>query len=286
MSANTKIGIATDSLESISRSTFDALLPPGPLWVPEKGEDFDLLLDGMSANADVVAEFLSKLAHVRDPRKTIVFEDLERDYGINPNQNVPIADRIDRLSRKVYQGKKIGSDDDLQDALNAAGFNLQVHKNDPPANPAIFITNDKLLVNPEIFLSVALVDMVAGGDASFSGFHTVSAPDYQACAGYFLVPTKIPLKYSIPPFANWGDVFFVGGDATRDPQTGELTQIEKGAVADEREDELKTLILEIKPIRSWAGLVITSDFTFLITPGNKFLTTASGNKLTIHKEGI
>ena len=52
-------------------------------------------------------------------------------------------------------------------------------------------------------------------------------------------------------------VFFVGGDATRDPVTDELTNIEQGFVDSNRRNDLITTILEIMPEMAWCGLIIT-----------------------------
>lgn len=274
---------------SISKDTFNALLGPGPLWQPAPGDDLDLLLDGMSVSADTVADFLGDLAHIRDPRKTPIFEDLEREYGIIPDENVLLADRVNRLAQKVYQGRKINSDQDLQDALDNAGFDLQVHLNDPPVDPAIFLTqifqmvaggdtgyagftfdginNDafagnlggELLVNPEITLQTSAIEMQAGGDKSFAGYFDTTPGESQATAGFFTGFSKNALQYSIPPSGYWHMIYFVGGDATRDPVTDELTAIESGLVTNERRAELVTLILEYKPLMAWCGLIVTFD---------------------------
>ena len=274
-------------MTSISKDTFNALMGPGPLHEPEPGGDLDLLFDGMSVNADTIAGFLSDLANVRNPRKTAIFEDLEREYGITPDENVLQVDRIDRLARKVYQGEKIDSDQDLQDALDSAGFDLQVHLNDPAVDPALFLTqafqmvaggdtgfagftfdgvnNDafagnlggELLVNPEILLQSEAVLMQAGGDKAFAGYFDTIVSESQATAGYFTGLNQEALTYDIPPSGYWHMIYFVGGDATRDPNTGELTAIESGLVPNERKAELVTLILELKPLMAWCGLIIT-----------------------------
>lgn len=277
-------------MPSISKDTFNTLLPPGPLGLPKAGGDLDLLLDGMSANADVVADFLSDLAHIRNPKKTPIFEDLEREYGIRPNENVLMSVRIMRLARKVYQGQKIDSPDDLQDALDAAGFDLQVHLNDPPVDPSLFLTQafkmvsggdnafagfeplsgppstafagslgGELVVNGDIFLKTNAIEMQAGGDFAFSGyFDVVTVPQtYKSTAGFFSSINQDKLDFRIPSPEFWNMVFFVGGAATRDPVTDELTVIEQGFVDANRRNDLVTTILEIKPLMAWCGLITT-----------------------------
>lgn len=273
---------------SISKQTYSALLPPGPLGEPKAGGDLDLLLDGMADNADLVAAFLADLADIRNPNKTPIFEDLEREYGIKPNENVPTVDRIARLARKVYQGQKIDSPDDLQDALDAAGFDLQVHLNDPPVDPAIFLTQSfqmvaggdnafagfepsggppstafagrlggELIVNGDIFLKTNAVEMQAGGNIAFAGYFPTTPGVYQSVAGFFSSINQDKLDYPIPDSIYWSMIFFVGGDATRDPVTNELTDIQQGFLPLNRRNDLITTILEIKPLMSWCGLIAT-----------------------------
>jgi len=51
-------------------------------------------------------------------------------------------------------------------------------------------------------------------------------------------------------------VFFIGGDATRDPVTHQLTNIETVTLLDSRRSEFEKLILKIKPVHTWAGMMI------------------------------
>ena len=66
-------------------------------------------------------------------------------------------------------------------------------------------------------------------------------------------------NYTDWPTYNGGLVFFVGGDATRDAQSGELTQIEFADVPEARREELRRIIVKYKPIHSWGALLITSS---------------------------
>ena len=54
----------------------------------------------------------------------------------------------------------------------------------------------------------------------------------------------------------WDFIFFVGGDATRDPVTHELTSIATVTLPIERRTEFEKLILKIKPVNTWGGIVI------------------------------
>jgi hypothetical protein len=266
---------------SILRKTLDALLPPGPIWKIKVGGDLDSKLEALGESLDTPSDFLGDLAFISDPDKTPIFEDLEREYGIKPNENVSDADRLARLKRIVYQGEKIDSPDDLQDALNDAGFtDLQVHLNDPAVDPDLFLNQNftmvaggdnayagfipsgggdstaiaglsggEWVVNGEIFFQSPAVTMQASGDNAFAG-------NANAVAGAFDTVNTTALEYETPPADYWPLTFFVGGAATRDGVTGELTSIEQGLVPNERKDDLITTILQIKPLMGWCGLIV------------------------------
>ncbi len=270
--------------KSISRSAIDAMLPPGALWNPQPEKGFDQQLDGICDTIEETREVVETLADIRNPDKTPIFEDLERNYGIKPNETVSDDIRVERLAQKVYQGSKVNSVDDLQSDLSCSGFNLQVHKNDPPVDPALFLTQafqitagsdyayagfnlgadvlafaaslgGELLVNTPIELQSDVTDMVAGGDIAYSGYHDAS--NVLSVAGYFIELEKIFREYPVPTNPiYWPLVFFVGGDATRDPVTDELTEIESGLVDSNRKDELTSIILADKSLCAWCGLVI------------------------------
>lgn len=266
--------------KSVSRQTFDALLPPGPLWVPEDGKGLDQFIEGISKNSEDIADFLSQLATIRSPALTTILSDLEKEYGIAVDTNLTESVRRMRLATKKYENNSNGSDDILQAALDSSGFTqLTVYENSPAVDPAIFLD--------QVF------QMVAGGDNAYAGFIPVGGPPSTAYAGrvggellvngdiFISTPaylsqangmwagglhgyagrfdemTITKLEYDIPIDPDdWPLVFFIGGVATFNPD-GSLLTIENADVAAEREQELKRLILSIKPIHSWAGLIMT-----------------------------
>lgn len=268
---------------TLSRAAIDAALPPGNLWKPEPDEGFDQQLDGVADSTEDALSTVDSLADIRNPRKTPVFEDLERNYGIKPNENVTDEIRIARLSQKVYQGSKVNSKDDLQSELITAGFDLQVHRNDPPVDPATFLTQSfqitagsdyayagfnlgadilafaaslggELLVNTPLTLQSNAYEMQAGGDIAYAGFN--DGVNVLSVAGYFTGLRQDILTYSTPTDPDeWTGIFFVGGDATRNA-AGELTAIESGLVDSNRRDDLKALILGDKSDGIWCVLII------------------------------
>lgn len=270
---------------TLSRATIDGLMPEGALWEPQEDEGLDQQLDGVTDTLEATRAVVDSLGDIRNPKKTPVFTDLERNYGISPNENVSLSVRIARLAQKVYQGEKVNSEEDLQSDLDAAGFDLQVHKNDPPVDPATFLTksfqitagSDKafagyheggpilafaasiggeLLVNTPIFTQAPAIEMQAGGAFGFAGF-TSDGINFESTAGYFTQLRKTFLTYDIPTDPiYWGLVFYVGGDAIRDPVTNALLSIESGLVDSNRRNDLTSLILSDKWQATYCGLII------------------------------
>ena len=270
--------------KSRARAVIDSLLPPGALWRPEPDESFYQQLDGIADIVEDQRPTIDSLADIRVPSKTPVFTDLERNYGISPNSLISMDDRIARLEQKVYQGSRVNSIDDVQGDIDRAGFDLQIHKNDPPVDPATFLAgnfqmvaggsnayagfNDgvnvlsfagrfggELLVNTPIITQAKAFVMQAGGSVGYAGY-TSDGVSSEAVSGYFLDYNRVELTYPIPTDPQfWGKIYFVGGDATRNV-AGELTEIQAGMVDLNRKDELRTLLLSSKTLGAWAALII------------------------------
>ena len=259
-------------MSNLTRAMLDDMLPPGPIWEPEELEDFDLLLEGMADNLEVARAFLSTLSDTRNPNKTIILSDLEREYGIPTNLLLSEATRRMRLAELVFGADGNGTEDDLQTALQNAGFDVLVHQNDPAIDPAIFLDQNfqmvaaggnafagrsdafagrvggELLVNGEIFTTSKLFTSVSG-----SGFFAGTGHG----AGEYDDLFVEKIEYPIPTDPNdWPLVFFVGGPATRDGITDELLTIDTAIVDIAREDEFKRTILKYKPLHSWAALIV------------------------------
>lgn len=267
--------------KTVSRAVFNALLPAGSAWAVEPGGELDKLLDGMADNAESVADFMSTLAYIRDPYLTPFLDDLEREYGITKDTRLSEETRRMRLAAKMYAGSHNGGRSTLQKALTRAGFDVQVHSNSPAVDPANFLTEaflmvagdanafagytpsgdenpavagrvgGELLVNGALFEQRAKVLTVALGPTAIAGHE-------EAVAGRFVELETVPVDYTIPTDPGvWPFVFFVGGEATRDPETKELTSINRAEIPAERAEEFKRIILTYKPLSTWAGLILT-----------------------------
>lgn len=227
----------------LCRAVINALLPPGSAWSPEADGGFDQLLDGMAANAEVLRERLAGLAVLRDPFLTPILADLEREYGIIPDDTVPETIRRQRLNATITARNGDGSADYLQDRLQAAGFDLYVHVNNPAVDPGTFI----------LFAGSAIM---GNADAEFNGENI----QFGSKRGELIVNGPVYyeqalVRYAIPTDpTQWPLVFFVGGPATRD-DTGALIDIADGAVPVYRRAELVRLIVRYKPMHTFAGLV-------------------------------
>ena len=251
------------------RAVIDTLIPPGSAWEVAPGEDWDKFYDGMAENWESPRAFLAELSEIRNPALTPFLDDLEQEFGVLTNPNLTAQQRRDQLTPIVFNRSSNGGLDNLQTALDDAGFTVQVHSNSPAVDPAIFLDQvfqmvagglnavagnqdafagrlgGELLVNGDIFETTRLYESVAG--TMFAG--TAGAGEYSD-----LERTKI--EYPIPGDPDsWPLIFFVGGDATRGGG-GELTDIELADVPAEQEQEFKRIILKFKPMHSWAGLVI------------------------------
>lgn len=264
-------------MPKLSRAVLSALLPPGSIWEPSDGGDFDLLLNGIGDNLEEIREFLAALAYVREPAKTQIIGDLEKEFGIIDNGSLTVVQRVERLAAAKYLKNTDGTDDNLQSRLQRAGFDVLVHVNDPPIDPAIFVNatfktvcgnaaaicgavgvicgtanSSQLLVNGDlIFHDKVIQQIVCGADNAICG-------NAGAICGRFMPnPESRDVTYVLPSHPGYSHlVFFIGGPATRDGVTGELITIAPAQVQASRRDELESIILDYKPMHSWAGLIL------------------------------
>lgn len=260
-------------MPDISRAVFDALLPPGAIWIPATSGDFDLLLDGIAENSDEMQTFLAALADLRNPQKTTLLNDLEKEYGIIPDSKFTEQERRDRLSAAKSAKAGDGTAEYLEEKLRSFDFDVYVYSNDPPVDPDIFLYENylaycngntaycdhesalcggiggELVVNGDILIQRPLYLVACEGDTAFSG-------NEKALAGYFAEMSQDLFRYLVPDNSGyWPLIFFVGGAATRDPGTNELVKIETVSLDEERRDEIIRLIVKYKPLHAWCGLV-------------------------------
>ena len=226
-------------MTTISRTILDAFMPEGSLWNPEPDGDFDKLLDAMAENDESVVDFLRSLADVRNPEKTPILEDLEREFGVEPNLALTDAQRRTRLAAVKADKSNDGTAYLLEERLTAAGFDVQVHINSPAVDPADYVLN-------EWYAVCGNEDAVMGEDTCICG---VEKDMLIVNGNRFFYHGDLPSDSGY-----WHLIFFVGGAVTRDGN-GYITDIQPANIDIERTDEFLRLIVKYKPMHAWAGVV-------------------------------
>ena len=215
----------------LTRAMLNDLLPPGPIWEPEEQAEFDLLLEGVADNLEVIRAFLSTLSDTRNPNDTIILSDLEREYGVPTNTLLSEDTRRVRLAELVFGANRNGTEDDLQTALRNVGFDVFVYQNDPAVDPAIFLEQQFQMVadgdnafagRSDAFAGFIGGNLLVNGDTFLTEktFTSISGSGFFAGTGHgageyenLLVEKQ---EYPIPTDPNdWPLVFFVGGVETR-----------------------------------------------------------------------
>lgn len=219
-------------MSELMRAAIDAALPDGSIWNPEPDGDLDKLLDGSAENLETLRLFLSGIKDVRNPALTDYLDELEREFGVLTNMSLTDAQRRAQLHPLVYGRGGGGTIDDMQTALDNAGFNVTVYANDPAVDPDPFLNQifqmvagggnafagnagafarrigGELLVNGDIFKMSRIFTSVAGNLYAGAGHG----------AGEYIDLLRSKVEYPIPTDSgDWPLVFFVGGAATFDP---------------------------------------------------------------------
>jgi hypothetical protein len=270
-------------MDSFMRSVHDALMPRGPAWEPAPGGKYDRLLDGFAGNSQAVFDDLESLAYIRNPRKVPkeLLPDLEREYGITPDNGIPDDDRREGLGTVVYRPRASSLVRELQAALDKAGYGLNgyglaVTVNGTPAIDPQLIINENFYLTAHEFPSLYAAGTPIAFAGEQGGYYLVngdrfnSRPVYPAagtgmtardfpsssCAGYYDGYTGYENEYVADiPLACWPFVFFVGGTATRNDD-GSVASVASVAVPAGRRQELHRIILRMKPLHSWCGCCI------------------------------
>lgn len=263
----------------LSRAIINVLMPEGAAWEPAAGDDYDLLFDGIAANSEVVMEFLDLLRYLRDPARTPILSDLENEFAVVPAPGSTEAERRERLATVMFRRNELPTYEVLEAKLQAAGFGVYVHANDPAVDPAIFLNqafqmtcgdllpggNDAQCGEAEAYCGRVGGELLVNGEfyEQFPNY-TIMCDEalaqcgetYAQCGDYDSIVLQ-EIEYEIPADAGyWPLIFFVGGEATRDPVTNEITDIDIAPIPSERRQEFRRLILRYKPMFSWAGLIV------------------------------
>ena len=214
-----------------------SLLPKGSIWDLDEAGDLYKLLEGSGDNHTTIYEYLKTLAYIREPLQTSILPDLEKEYGLLLNTSLTDQERRDYLHGVAYAPRSTGTHEYLQEQLQAAGFNVQVHVNSPAVDPARFYggAGGEMVTNNVVY------------DRTI-----VEARKYQAL---------------------WGYVFVVGGDAVRDAD-GSLAVVAPVIISSVLRNLFRELILKYKPLHSWGIAVINDADYFTFAPGDEAIVDA------------
>jgi hypothetical protein len=254
---------------SLSRAVLNSLLPEGAFWTPAAGDDYDKLLQGVSDNSEAVYSVMKNLAYLREPYKTPILEDVEKEYGIYPHWSDTETLRRQRLASRMYQRGKIPTTQSLQEKLRAAGFtDIYVYSNVTGLNPADLIRQGFSMTcgdglqagEPEAVCQNFNGELIVNGDM------WKMLPNYVNLAGEFAVccdPTiqagdfltfgenLEEVTYSIPTDQHYWKLFFiVSGEALSDSE-GNITTFRFYNVPMSRRYEIRRLILQYKSLHAW-----------------------------------
>lgn len=225
-----------------------SLLPEGAIWTPAHEQDLDKLLDGVAENWLEAYNAAYNVGNVRDPFKTRLLDELEREFGFLKNADLSEAIRRQQVAAvKTENTDQRNSDDDVQNFLNAAGFDVQVHHNDPAADPSLFAGD--ILLNGGLYQMLVQYHMQCAGENAFCG-------NQKAVCGYFTTFAFQDFEHVLPTDPDlWPLIYFVGGPAIRNGG-GFLTSIAPADVPLNRKNKFIELVLSSKPWFCWAVLVI------------------------------
>lgn len=250
-----------------------ANLPKGALWEIEEDSDLDKFSEGMGDSLDEDKDFIKTLADIRNPLKTLQLADLEREFGLQPNNLLSESVRREKLLGEKTDNNSTATEEWFEDALHKRGFdNLFVYPNDPPVDPRIFLTDIGSIYCDSDTAFCDHEDAVCGGlsgELVVNGvfnrdtdnlFIMACDSDIAFCDGInaYAGANENPQDrrveiYEVPDESGyWGLIFFVGGAAERDVSTNELLDIESVEIDSVRREELRTETLKYKPLFSWA----------------------------------
>lgn len=181
------------------RKVLDALLPGGSAWTPKRDGGFDRLLYGIADCVEIVRAFVGDLARIREPRATSMLRDLEIETGVLPDDTISDSARRAYLHAVAFRSDRTGSWKCLEDALRLAGFDVRVHPNDPPIDPASVLAT---VAHAQCGDGVSQCGR-ASSQCGFGG-------------GYLLVngeQPRQPRDYLLPESSDyWPLLFFIGGE--------------------------------------------------------------------------
>ena len=122
-----------------------ALWPKGSALSMSPGLRTDKLIDGIAEDFSTISSFIKKYRTAFSPLNTQFFDVLENEYGIVKSDQLSESFRRNYLQVIANDVLQYGSKSDIDNALNAAGFeDLKVFNNDPLIDLSVFVSSDYL----------------------------------------------------------------------------------------------------------------------------------------------
>ena len=195
-----------------------SLLPEGAAWNPKPGADMDKLLDAVGGVEQSLFDDFVLLAKLRDPELTPILDDLEREYGIYPDESLSDETRRSQLKAVVYARRSTGSIDYLQQRLDDAGFELQVHSNSPAVDPNTFLSGTAQMQAGETLAQAGEPTAQAGVFEGQLVVNTATDDDFTDVDA-FALPDLGPWPIFYETFGNERSVTSKGGTVAGGNQT-------------------------------------------------------------------
>lgn len=242
------------SKAKLIKATIKALLPEGAIWTLATDEELDQLLTAVSENWLEAYNAVFGLGDVRDPFQTQLLEELEREFGFLLNPALSEETRRQQVGAVKYENTdQRNSAGDVQAFLNSAGFEVEVHHNDPAVDPALFAGD--ILLNGGLYQFGFQYSMQCDAEIAFCG-HQNAGGNIDSVCGQFNLFKFIDFEYDLPTDPeSWPFIYFIGGAAVRDGG-GFLTSIAPAEIPLNRKNKFIELVLSSKPWFDWAILII------------------------------
>ncbi|MDR2490264.1 MAG: YmfQ family protein [Spirochaetaceae bacterium] len=245
-------------MKTLSTQTINALLPEGAAWKPRRNGTLEKLYTGIGDFWDTIIAAGENLSNLRNPQKIPeeLLPDLEKDFGINPRIYLDIQNRRNSLMSKVYSQRSISTFTKLQNKLNLSGFGKDGYG-------LIAIPNQSPAANPEHLRATAPRAYYLGNEIRFSstikleGANDMICGNATACCGFYTGYEGDVVEFFTPPAQYWPAIFLIGGQVLSRNEDGSIREIEVIQLPQFRKAELHKLILETKPIGTWALIFAT-----------------------------
>lgn len=228
------------------------LFPKSRMFSIVKSENFNSFIRALTALPKDVKDYIGKIYLDIFPQTTRSIEKWEEVYGIiSPNQDEDTRRQTISMRFKNKGGQSALY---IQNMLRGNGFDVFVHENNPPVNPADVVDKEYSWILTNGFIPIETdersVAISCGGDWRLG--------ENKLFCGYFEKYLTINTEADIVKDIEEEDIpfcFFIGGDIIKDDE-GKIRRIETAKVPESRMEYFKQLILSIKPAHSWAIMAV------------------------------